>query len=224
MRIDILTLFPEMFSPLNFSILKRAQDDGIVKINLVNIRDFAKPPHYKCDDYPFGGGAGMIMLAEPLFNAIESVIDDEAKIFYMSPRGCVFNQNKARDMSKLNHIILICGHYEGIDNRVIEHFKVEELSIGEYILTGGELASMVVVDAVSRLISGVISDESTQDETFSSDNRVEYDQYTRPANFRGLKVPDVLLSGNHAKIEEWKIKSSDINTKKRENLKNNKNN
>ncbi len=224
MRIDILTLFPEMFSPLNFSILKRAQDDGIVKINLVNIRDFAKPPHYKCDDYPFGGGAGMIMLAEPLFNAIESVLDDEAKIFYMSPRGCVFNQNKARDMSKLNHIILICGHYEGIDNRVIEHFKVEELSIGEYILTGGELASMVVVDAVSRLISGVISDESTQDETFSSDNRVEYDQYTRPANFRGLKVPDVLLSGNHAKIEEWKIKSSDINTKKRENLKNNKNN
>ncbi len=224
MRIDILTLFPEMFSPLNFSILKRAQDDGIVKINLVNIRDFAKPPHYKCDDYPFGGGAGMIMLAEPLFNAIESVIDDEAKIFYMSPRGVVFNQNKARDMSKLNHIILICGHYEGIDNRVIEHFKVEELSIGEYILTGGELASMVVVDAVSRLISGVISDESTQDETFSSDNRVEYDQYTRPANFRGLKVPDVLLSGNHAKIEEWKIKSSDINTKKRENLKNTKKN
>ena len=224
MRIDILTLFPEMFSPLNFSILKRAQDDGIVKINLVNIRDFAKPPHYKCDDYPFGGGAGMIMLAEPLFNAIESVLDDEAKIFYMSPRGCVFNQNKAKDMSKLNHIILICGHYEGIDNRVIEHFKVEELSIGEYILTGGELASMVVADAVSRLISGVISDESTQDETFSSDNRVEYDQYTRPANFRGLKVPDVLLSGNHAKIEEWKIKSSDINTKKRENLKDIKNN
>ena len=136
MRIDVLTLFPEMFESLNYSILKRAQEENLISINLVNIRDFASPPHYKCDDEPYGGGAGMVMLCEPLFKAIESILDDNAKIYYMSPRGKVFNQNIAKTLSSLEHIILLCGHYEGIDQRVIDYFHIEELSIGDYVLTG----------------------------------------------------------------------------------------
>lgn len=213
MKITILTLFPNMFEPLNESIIKRAIDDGKIEIELVNIREFALPPHYKCDDEPFGGGAGMVMLCEPLFKAIESVISPNSKIYYMSPRGKVFSQSKAYEMSKLEHIILICGHYEGIDQRVIDYFKVEELSIGDYVLTGGELPAMVVTDAISRLVSGVISSDSLLDESFSN-GLLEYDQYTRPADFRGLKVPDMLLSGHHANIEKWRKENSILNTQK----------
>lgn len=213
MKITILTLFPNMFEPLNESIIKRAIDDKKIEIELVNIRDFASAPHYKCDDIPFGGGAGMVMLCEPLFKAIESVLTAESKIFYMSPRGSVFSQSKAYEMSKLQHIILVCGHYEGIDQRVIDYFNIEELSIGDYVLTGGELPAMVVADAISRLVGGVISSDSLLDESFSN-GLLEYDQYTRPADFRGLKVPEILLSGHHANIEKWRKQNSIKNTQK----------
>ena len=207
MRIDILTLFPEMFAPLKESIIKRAVEDGKIEINIINIRDFASAPHFKCDDEPFGGGAGMVMLCEPLFKAIESVKQENSKIFYMSPRGKVFNQGMAREMSKLEHIVLLCGHYEGIDQRVIDYFNIEELSIGDYVLTGGELPAMVVADSIIRLIPGVIREESTMEESFS-ENLLEYNQYTRPAEFMGMKVPEVLLSGHHKNIEEWRKQQS----------------
>ena len=213
MRIDILTLFPEMFDSLNYSILKRAQDDKIISINVVNIRDFANAPHFKCDDEPYGGGAGMVMLCEPLFKAIESVFEADAQIYYMSPRGVVFNQSIAKQMSYSKHIILLCGHYEGIDQRVIDYFNIKELSIGDYVLTGGELPAMVVVDTISRLIPDVITSDSLESESFTN-GLLEYDQYTRPENFRGLKVPDVLLSGHHANIKKWREENSLENTKK----------
>lgn len=213
MRIDILTLFPEMFSPLKESIIKRAVKDEKVEINIINIRDFALPPHYKCDDEPFGGGAGMVMLCEPLFKAIESVKQINSQIFYMSPRGVVFNQNVAKEMSKIEHLILLCGHYEGIDQRVIDYFNIKELSIGDYILTGGELPAMVVADSIIRLLPDVIRAESTQEESFSN-NLLEYNQYTRPAEFKGMKVPEILLSGHHKKIEEYRLNQSIEITKK----------
>lgn len=224
MIIDILTLFPEMFAPLKESIIKRAVEDEKVEINIINIRDFANPPHFKCDDEPFGGGAGMVMLCEPLFKAIESVKKEDSKIFYMSPRGRVFNQQIAREMSELNHIILLCGHYEGIDQRVIDYFNIEELSIGDYVLTGGELPAMVISDSIIRLIPGVIRAESTQEESFST-NLLEYNQYTRPAEFRGMKVPEILLSGHHKKIEEFRQQQSlEITQKNRPDLLKNSNN
>ena len=207
MKIDILTLFPEMFAPLKESIIKRAVEDGKIEINITNIRDFANPPHFRCDDMPFGGGAGMVMMCEPLFKAIESVKQENSKIFYMSPRGKVFNQSLAREMSKLEHIVLLCGHYEGIDQRVIDYFDIEELSIGDYVLTGGELPAMVVADSIIRLIPGVIREESTMEESFS-ENLLEYNQYTRPAEFRGMSVPEVLLSGHHKNIEDWRREQS----------------
>ena len=213
MIIDVLTLFPEMFLSLNHSILKRAQEDGLVTIKVTNIRDFASAPHFKCDDEPYGGGAGMVMLCDPLFKAIESVMDENAKVYYMSPRGKVFKQGIAKDMSKLEHIVLICGHYEGIDQRVIDYFNIEELSIGDYVLTGGELPAMVVIDTVARLIPNVITSESLDSESFSA-GLLEYDQYTRPAEYRGMKVPDILLSGHHANIEKWRQQNSLDNTKK----------
>lgn len=213
MRIDVLTLFPEMFDSLNHSIIKRAQEEGLVTINVTNIRDFASAPHFKCDDEPYGGGAGMVMLCDPLFKAIKSVVDSDAKVYYMSPRGKVFKQAIAKDMSKLNHIVLLCGHYEGIDQRVIDYFNIEELSIGDYVLTGGELPAMVVIDTISRLIPNVITSESLDSESFSN-NMLEYDQYTRPAEYEGMKVPEVLLSGHHANIEKWRQQNSLENTRK----------
>ena len=218
MRIDILTLFPEMFAPLKESIIKRAVEDEKVEINIINIRDFATPPHYKCDDEPFGGGAGMVMMCEPLFKAIESVMTPDSKIIYMSPRGKVFNQKYAEDLSKHTHLILICGHYEGIDQRVIDYFHIEELSIGDYVLTGGELPAMVVADSVIRLLPNVINDDSKAEESFTN-GLLEYNQYTRPADYRGMKVPDVLLSGNHKKIAEYrKDESIKITRKNRPDL------
>lgn len=218
MRIDILTLFPEMFAPLKESIIKRAVEDEKVEINIINIRDFATPPHYKCDDEPFGGGAGMVMMCEPLFKAIESVMTPDSKIIYMSPRGKVFNQKYAEDLSKHTHLILICGHYEGIDQRVIDYFHIEELSIGDYVLTGGELPAMVMADSVIRLLPNVINDDSKAEESFTN-GLLEYNQYTRPADYRGMKVPDVLLSGNHKKIAEYrKDESIKITRKNRPDL------
>ena len=218
MRIDILTLFPEMFAPLKESIIKRAVDDGKVEINIINIRDFASPPHYKCDDEPFGGGAGMVMMCEPIYKAIESIKTDDCKIFYMSPRGKRFSQSKAREMSELNHIILLCGHYEGVDQRVIDMFNMEELSIGDYILTGGELPAMVISDAIVRLIPNVITPDSIVEESFST-NLLEYNQYTRPSVFMRQSVPEILLGGNHKKIEEFrKAQAIEITKKNRPDL------
>lgn len=213
MRIDILTLFPEMFAPIKMSILERAERKGVLKINLVNIRDFAHDVHQKCDDAPFGGGSGMIMMCAPLCEAIDSVLDDEAVVVYMSPRGKVLKQALAREYAKFEHIIIICGHYEGIDQRVLQKYNVTEISIGDYVLTGGELPAMVLTDCISRLVDGVISADSIVDESFSS-NLLEYDQYTRPAEFEGMRVPDVLLSGNHAEIAKWRAQNSLDNTKR----------
>ena len=218
MKINILTLFPEMFSPLKESIIKRAVENKKVEINIINIRSFASAPHYKCDDEPFGGGAGMVMMCEPIFKAIESINTPDSKIIYLSPRGKVFNQKMAQDYSKLNHIILLCGHYEGIDQRIIDYFNIEEISIGDYILTGGELPAMVLADSVIRLIPGVLSDGSTVEESFSN-NLLEYNQYTRPAVYRDMAVPDILLSGNHKKIEEFRHNQSlEITQKNRPDL------
>lgn len=202
-----------MFAPIKMSILERAERKGVLKINLVNIRDFAHDVHQKCDDAPFGGGSGMIMMCAPLCEAIDSVLDDETVVVYMSPRGKVLKQALAREYAKFEHIIIICGHYEGIDQRVLQKYNVTEISIGDYVLTGGELPAMVFTDCISRLVDGVISADSIVDESFSS-NLLEYDQYTRPAEFEGMRVPDVLLSGNHAEIAKWRAQNSLDNTKR----------
>ena len=214
MRIDILTLFPESFSYLNSSILKRAQENGLLEINLIDIRDFSLDKHKKCDDYPFGGGAGMLMSAQPIYDAIQSVQDDNSFIVFPSPSGEKFNVDIAKELSKKEHLIFICGQYEGIDQRIIDIFSPLEVSIGDYVLTGGELPTMVIVDCLSRFIDGVISRESLLEESFSSNN-LEYPQYTRPADFKGYKVPEVLLSGNHAEIERYRKEQSELITKKR---------
>lgn len=207
MRIDILTLFPEAFSYLSSSILKRAQEQKLIEINLVDIREFSKDKHKKCDDYPFGGGAGMLMTAQPIYDAIQSVIDDDAVILFPSPSGKMFNCEIVEELSEKKHLIFICGHYEGIDQRIIDIFNPIEISIGDYVLTGGELPSMVMIDAISRYVDGVIAKESLQEESISS-GTLEYPQYTRPADFMGYKVPDVLLSGNHQEVDKWRKEKS----------------
>lgn len=209
MKIDILTLFPNSFAPLRESILERASKVGAIEINVIDIREFSQDKHHKCDDYTFGGGEGLLMTPQPLFDCIESVLDDDAWVIYMSPKGDRFTQKIATDLSQKKHLILICGHYEGIDQRVIDTFVDQEISIGDYILTGGELASMVVTDAVCRLLPNVLGNiNSARNETFSED-LLEFPQYTRPAEFRGLKVPEVLLSGNHAQIAKWRRAESE---------------
>ena len=204
MKITILTLFPEMFAPLASSIIGRAAESGKININIVNIRDYSQDKHLKCDDYPFGGGAGMVMMPQPIASAI-SAVDPEhvARRIYMSPKGRVFSQQKAFELSALDDILLLCGHYEGVDQRVLDMYIDEELSIGDYVLTGGELPAMVVCDAVARYVDGVLAAGSLVDESFA-DGGLEYPQYTRPAVFNGVSVPDVLLSGDHAKIAKWR--------------------
>ncbi|MBE7093864.1 MAG: tRNA (guanosine(37)-N1)-methyltransferase TrmD [Clostridiales bacterium] len=204
MRIDILTLFPEMFSAMQESILGRAQKAGKIEINVVNIRDYTEDKHLKCDDYPFGGGAGMVMMPQPIGSAIEAVDPNhEARRIYMSPKGSTFCQQKVFELVEYPRLLLLCGHYEGVDQRVIDLFIDEEISIGDYVLTGGELPAMVVADAVSRYVDGVISTSSLIDESFSQ-NLLEYPQYTRPQEYKGLSVPDVLRSGDHAKVDAWR--------------------
>ncbi|MGN0813618.1 MAG: tRNA (guanosine(37)-N1)-methyltransferase TrmD [Candidatus Coproplasma sp.] len=208
MKITILTLFPEMFSPLFQSILGRAVEEKKISIEVVNIRDYAENKHLKCDDYPFGGGAGMVMMPQPIGSAIEAIDPEHrARRIYMSPKGEVFRQQKVFELLSYDHIILLCGHYEGVDQRVIDLYIDEEISVGDYVLTGGELPAMVVCDCVARYVDGVISGASLVDESFS-DNLLEYPQYTRPAEYKGLSVPEVLLSGNHAKIDQWRREQS----------------
>lgn len=213
MRIDVLTLFPQMFTPLNESILKRAQENKLIEINIINIRDFSKDVHKKCDDYPYGGGSGMVMTPQPLYDAIMSVKNENSKVFCMSAKGKKFSYKMAKELSTLPHIILICGHYEGIDQRIIDLLVDEEISIGDYVLTGGEFPAMVVIDAVSRFVEGVINKDSLLEESFTN-NMLEYPHYTRPQEFMGLKVPEVLLSGNHAEIEKFRRQESEKITRK----------
>ena len=215
MKITVLTLFPDMFAPLKESIVGRAVDSGKLNIEIVNIRDFAENKHLKCDDYPFGGGAGMVMLPQPIASAIEAVDPEHrARRIYLSPKGETFRQEKVFSLLNYNHLVLLCGHYEGIDQRVIDLYIDEEISIGDYVLTGGELPAMVVCDCVARYVDGVISDGSLVDESFSGGG-LEYPQYTRPAEFKGLKVPEVLLSGDHKKIDEWRREQAARLTKTR---------
>ena len=214
MKIDILTLFPEMFSAMKESIIGRAQKSGKIQINIVNIRDYTEDKHLKCDDYPFGGGAGMVMMAQPIGSAIEALDPKhQARRIYMSPKGQVFKQPKVFELLEYEHLILLCGHYEGVDQRALDLFIDEEISIGDYVLTGGELPAMVVADCVSRYVDGVISNSSLVDESFS-ENLLEYPQYTRPQEYRGLTVPDVLRSGDHAKIDAWRREQSIAITRK----------
>ncbi len=212
MKIDILTLFPEAFAPLQTSILGRATTSGKLEINLINIRDFSKDKHKKCDDEPFGGGAGMLMTVQPLFDAIMSVKKENSKIIFPSPIGKTLNVAKAVELSKNEHLIFVCGHYEGVDERLFELFDIEQISIGDYVLTGGELPTMVIIDTLARFVDGVISADSLTNESFSN-GLLEYPQYTRPQEFRGLKVPEVLISGNHKQIDEWRKAQSLKRTK-----------
>ena len=207
MRFDILTLFPNMFDILNESILGRAQEKNLIDINVVNIRDFSKDKHNKVDDTPYGGGAGMVMRADVVYDCYNSVKTDDSKVIYLSPQGKTLDQDKVKELSKEKHLILLCGHYEGIDQRVIDEIVDEEISIGDYVLTGGELPAMVLIDSVSRYVEGVLNKESIQEESFT-DNLLEYPQYTRPEVFLGKKVPEVLLTGHHQNIEKWRKEQS----------------
>lgn len=214
MRIDILTLFPEMFAPLKESIIGRAVDGGKAQIVITDIRDYTLDKHKKCDDTPFGGGAGMVMMAQPISSAIEAVDPEhKAKRIYLSPKGRVFNQSIVKEYAALDRILLLCGHYEGIDQRVIDLYIDEELSIGDYVLTGGEIPAMAVADAVLRYVDGVINSDSLLQESFTG-GLLEYPQYTKPREFMGLTVPEILLSGNHEKIDEWRKEQANIITRK----------
>ncbi len=214
MKIDILTLFPEMFKgPFNESILQRAQNKGLVEIKIHNLRNWARDKRKTVDDRPYGGGVGMIMRVDVINQALTEIKSQSLTIL-LSPRGKVFDQKTAKRLAKLKHLILICGHYEGVDERVTEHLIDEEISIGDYVLTGGEIPAMIMVDTIVRLIPGVLEKvEATKSESFSPIN-LEYPQYTRPEDFKGWKVPEILLSGDHKKIEEWKTKKALEKTKK----------
>ena len=218
MKFSVLTLFPDMFSPLKESIIGKAIEDKKIELNLINIRDFSKDKHKKVDDTPYGGGAGMVMKADVVYDAYEHIKDEKAKVIFLSPQGKTLNQNKVKEQATEEHIILLCGHYEGIDQRVIDEIVDEEISIGDYVLTGGELPAMVLIDSVSRYVEGVLSKDSIKEESFTN-NLLEYPQYTRPEIFHGIKVPEVLLSGHHENIKKWREEQSLKNTlQKRPNL------
>ncbi|MFQ9510360.1 MAG: tRNA (guanosine(37)-N1)-methyltransferase TrmD [Lachnospiraceae bacterium] len=208
----ILTLFPEMIKDgLNTSIIGRAVQKGLLSIDAINIRDFTKDKHNKVDDYPYGGGAGMVMQAQPIYDAYKSIeekIGDKPRVVYLTPQGNVFNQKMATELAKEEHLVFLCGHYEGVDERVLDLIVTDYVSIGDYVLTGGELPAMVMVDSISRLIPGVLNNEESAETESFHDNLLEYPQYTRPEEFMGVKVPEILMSGHHAKIEDWRRKKS----------------
>ena len=216
MRIDVLTLFPAMFAgPLDESIVKRARQAGLLDLAIHNLRDYAHNRHKTVDDRPFGGGPGMLLKPEPIFEAVEQLAREQTRVVLLSPAGRVFNQAIARDLAQQSHLLLVSGHYEGFDERVREQLADDELSIGDYVLTNGALPAMVIIDAVTRLLPGALGDdESAREESFSH-GLLEYPQYTRPAEFRGLKVPEVLLSGNHAEIAKWRAEQARQRTKER---------
>ena len=220
MKINVLTLFPEMFTAVtDSSILGRAGEKGILDFNIINIRDFSKDRHNKADDTPFGGGVGMVMFCQPIFDALRSIKAEGKKIMYMSPRGKVLDQAKIEELAGLDEMVILCGHYEGVDQRVLDYWNMEEVSIGDYILTGGELAAMVMIDAVSRFVPDVLGTrESATDESIYS-GLLEYDQYTKPRVYEGLEVPEVLFNGNHKLIHLWQFrKSLELTKEKRSDL------
>ncbi len=213
MRIDVLTLFPQMFeAPFSFGIFKRAIDHKLISINVHNIRDYTHDRHHTVDDYPYGGGPGMILKPEPIFEAVEAIKEEistkegvtEVPIVLLTPQGRLFSQQVAQELSRHSHLLLICGHYEGVDERVREHLVTDELSIGDYVLTGGELPALIVIDTVVRLLPGVLGSEASPLDESHTSGLLEYPQYTRPAAYRGWAVPEVLLSGNHAQIAQWR--------------------
>ena len=214
MKFDILTLFPEMFTSLKESIIGRAVDKNLIEINTINIRDFSKDKHKKVDDTVYGGGAGMLMMPNVVYDAYNSVKSDKSKVIYLSPQGQKLCQQKVIELANEEHLILLCGHYEGIDQRVLDKIIDEEISIGDYVLTGGELPAMVLIDSVSRYIDGVLTKGSTDEESFSN-GLLEYPQYTRPEIFEGEKVPEILLTGHHENIEKWRRLESLKNTFKK---------
>ena len=213
MKIDVLTLFPDMFNNIfNESIIKRALDNNLVEINIHNIRDYSKDPHKKVDDTPYGGGAGMVLMCQPIFDAVKALRRDNSKVILLTPSGKLYKQSIALDLSKEKHLILLCGHYEGFDERIKTICDLE-LSIGDYILTGGEIPAMVIIDSITRLIDGVIRKESYENESFT-DNLLDYPTYTKPRVYEGLSVPDVLVNGNHEKINKWRREQQIEMTKK----------
>ncbi len=215
MKIDILTLFPESFKPLQESIIERATSAGKIEINVKNIRDYSKDKHKKCDDYTFGGGPGMLMTPQPIYDAITSIEGYKtAHKIYLSPKGKPLTQTEAKRLAKISHLILLCGHYEGVDQRIIDMLIDEEISIGDYILTGGELPAMVLADAVSRLVSGVLGGENSAEIESFEDDLLEYPQYTKPREFMGLSVPEILVSGDHKKVDAWRKEEQVRLTKK----------
>ena len=216
MKIDVLTLFPAMFAgPLDESIIKRARGAGLLDLQLHQLRDWTHDRHKTVDDRPFGGGPGMLLKPEPIFEAVESLKREQTRVVLMSPAGRKFNQTIARELAQQEHLLLVTGHYEGFDERIREALADDELSIGDYVLTNGALPAMVVIDAVTRLLPGVLGDDtSSQDESFSV-GMLEYPQYTRPAEFRGMKVPEVLVSGNHAEIARWRAEHAKLRTRER---------
>jgi len=224
MQIHVLTLFPGMFEgPFSVGLFKKAMESGLLKLDIHNIRDFSHDKHHTVDDYPYGGGAGMVMKPEPIFESVETVkadlavqnANEDIPIILLSPQGRKFNQQIALELSKYNDLVLICGQYEGVDERVCEHLVTDEISIGDYVLTGGELAAMVVINAVSRLIPGFLGSAESLISESHTGNLLEYPQYTRPPVFRGWPVPDVLLSGNHAEVDKWRRQQSVLRTLKR---------
>ena len=214
MKFTVLTLFPEMFETINHSIIGRASKNNKIEMQLINIRDFSENKHKHVDDTPYGGGAGMVIRPDVIYKAYNSVKTENSKLIYLSPKGKTLNQEKVKELSKESNLILLCGHYEGIDQRVLDEIVDEEISIGDYILTGGELPAMVLIDSISRYVEGVLNEESVKEESFSN-RYLEYPQYTRPETFNGNKVPEVLLSGNHKKIDDWRKEQSLIETYKK---------
>lgn len=212
MKIDVLTLFPEMFEGvLHSSIMKKAQDNGAVSFDVTDFRDYSGNKHHKVDDYPYGGGAGMVLKPEPLFAAVDSLSLDKStksRVILMCPQGERFNQRKAEELSNEEHLVFLCGHYEGYDERIREHLVTDELSLGDFVLTGGEIASMAIIDSVVRLLPNVLGNTDSPVHDSFSTGLLEHPQYTRPADFNGMKVPDILLSGNHAEIEKWRQEQS----------------
>lgn len=216
MRIDVLTLFPEMFGPvIGGSILGRAAEKGIIDVRLTDIRDFSNDKHNKADDYPFGGGGGMVMMPDPIFGAMESVGAADRKVIYMSPRGKILDAEKIRELSEMDGFVILCGHYEGVDQRVLDYWDAEEVSIGDYVLTGGELPAMVLIDSVARLLPDVLGNENSALEESVYSGLLEHPQYTKPREYRGQKVPEVLLNGNHKLIDLWKFRQALLLTKER---------
>lgn len=214
MKIDIITLFPSMFEGIiNESIIKRAIEKKQVEINIHNLRDYTKDKNKKVDDYAFGGGKGMVLMPEPVYNALEALKTKDAKIIMLTPQGTKYNQKKAYELANEKHLILLCGHYEGFDER-IRSFVDEEISVGDYVLTGGEIPGMILLDSITRLVDGVIDKESHEFDSFNN-NLLDYPVYTKPVEFKGMKVPDVLLSGHHANINEWRLEEQLKKTKER---------